>query len=82
MQASDTIGYAQRAFQSVTDKCEGCDRIVEEDSINFCKTYTNPEAKWRLGMCNFATHAKPEIKMVKVKINPLKASKRNNRRNK
>ncbi|MDH3347484.1 MAG: PxxKW family cysteine-rich protein, partial [Desulfobulbaceae bacterium] len=41
-----------------------------------------PEAKWRLGMCNFATHAKPEIKVVKVKINPLKASKRNNRRNK
>lgn len=82
MQASEAIGYAQKAFQPVIDKCEGCDRIVEEDSTTFCKTYANPGAKWRLGICNFATHAKPEIKVVKVKVNPLKASKRNSRRKK
>ena len=46
------------------DKCEGCERIVEEDGVKYCKTYVNPEAKWRLGICNFATHAKPEIKVV------------------
>jgi hypothetical protein len=36
----------------------------------------NPAAKWRLGFCNLATHAKPEIKVVTVKVNPLKAAKR------
>jgi hypothetical protein len=27
-------------------------------------------------MCNFATHIKPEIKVVKIRVNPLKAAKR------
>jgi hypothetical protein len=29
-----------------------------------------------LGICNFATHAKPEIEVVTVRVNPLKAAKR------
>lgn len=67
-------------FKPVVDKCEGCERIVEEDGANYCTTYVNPEAKWRLGICNFATHQKPEIKVAKVRINPLKASKRASKR--
>ncbi len=68
-------------FKPVIDKCEGCERIVEEDGGQYCKTYVNPEAKWRIGICNFATHQKPEIKVAKVRINPLKASKRASKRN-
>jgi len=68
-------------FTPVIDKCEGCERIVEEDGVNYCRTYVKPEAKWRLGICNFATHQKPEIKVAKVRINPLKASKRASKRN-
>jgi hypothetical protein len=67
-------------FKPVVDKCEGCERVVEEDGSRYCKTYVNPEAKWRLGICNFATHQKPEIKVAKVRINPLKASKRASKR--
>jgi hypothetical protein len=63
-------------FKPVVEKCVGCDRIVAKSDSQFCQTYANPEAKWRLGMCNFATHAKPEIAVSKVRINPLKAAKR------
>jgi len=67
-------------FKAVVDKCEGCERVIEEDGSRYCKTYVNPEAKWKLGICNFATHQKPEIKVAKVRINPLKASKRASKR--
>ncbi len=80
MQANGARKYAEKAFQPVIEKCEGCERIVEENSVRFCTTYISPDAKWRKGICNFATHAKPEIKKVKVRINPLKAAKRTSRR--
>ncbi|BCO08667.1 hypothetical protein GF1_10430 [Desulfolithobacter dissulfuricans] len=80
MQASEAIRYSEGPFQPVIDKCEGCERVVEENDTKYCRVYIKPEAKWRLGICNFATHAKPEIKVVKVRINPLKASKRASRR--
>ena len=49
---------------------------VEDGGAKYCQSYVNPAAKWRLGICNFATHAKPEITVTKVRINPLKAAKR------
>ncbi len=67
-------------FKPIIDKCEGCERVVEEDGIRHCRTYVNPMAKWKIGICNFATHQKPEIKVAKVRINPLKASKRASKR--
>lgn len=82
MQASKSVNYTDGSFQPVVEECGGCDRIIEIESTQYCKTYMHPAAKWRLGMCNFATHAKPEIKLVKVRINPLKASKRASRRKK
>ncbi|MFH7320001.1 PxxKW family cysteine-rich protein [Desulfurivibrio sp. D14AmB] len=72
----DLSKYASGSFQAIIDKCEGCGRIVEVEANKFCQTFTVPSAKWRLGFCNFATHAKPEIVAAAVKINPLKASKR------
>lgn len=75
-----TVNYKEGSFQPVIDKCEGCGRIVEQEGSQFCKSYLYPEAKWKLGLCNFATHAKPEINIVKVRINPLKAAKRASKR--
>ena len=76
MQSQAAMSYSERNFQPVVEKCEGCERVVEEAGAQFCQSYLKPEAKWRLGICNFATHAKPEIKVVTVRINPLKAAKR------
>ena len=76
MQEQAAVKYSQGNFQPVIDKCEGCERIVEESSTQYCQTYLYPEAKWRLGICNFATHRKPELVVVNVKVNPLKAAKR------
>ena len=73
---SDTVKYSGGKFKPVIEKCDGCERMIEEEGSNYCKTYINPEAKWKLGICNFATHVKPEIKVTKVRVNPLKAAKR------
>lgn len=70
------MSFSERSFQPVVEKCEGCERIVEEAGAKYCQSYLQPGSKWRLGICNFATHAKPEIKVIKVRINPLKAAKR------
>ncbi len=76
MQSTSEVKYSAGPFQPIDEQCEGCERIVEEESTSFCKTYMHPAAKWRMGMCNFATHVKPEIKVAKIRINPLKAAKR------
>lgn len=70
--------YSSGFFNPIAEQCEGCERIIEVESNKYCKSYALPEAKWKLGICNFATHKKPEIKTVVVKINPLKAAKRGN----
>ncbi|MCK5341075.1 MAG: PxxKW family cysteine-rich protein [Desulfobulbaceae bacterium] len=78
-QAKDTAAseiYSSGLFRAVVEKCTGCERILEADSTSYCKSYANPEAKWKQGICNFATHVKPEFSATTVKINPLKASKR------
>jgi len=61
----------------IVEKCEGCERAREFDGQKFCISYPQPEKKWKLGACNFATHVKATVdKAGKVKVNPLKASKR------
>ena len=75
-ETGSTALHSSGFFNPVTEQCEGCDRIIEVESAKYCKSYAIPEAKWKLGICNFATHVKPEIQVVTVKINPLKASKR------
>jgi len=76
MQNQAAMSFSERNFQPVVERCEGCDRIVEESGSQFCRSYLKPESKWRLGICNFATHAKPEITVATIRINPLKAAKR------
>ncbi len=80
MQSQASVDYSSGKFKAVTEKCIGCERIVEVEESKYCQTYINPEAKWRLGICNFATHQKPEINIIKVKVNPLKAAKRASKR--
>ena len=60
---------------TITDKCEGCGKIINYESGKYCKVYTEPASKWINGRCPTATHVKLEIKETQ-KINPLKASKR------
>ncbi|PIE60115.1 MAG: hypothetical protein CSA32_00535 [Desulfobulbus propionicus] len=80
MQSRDIAKFSNGHFQSIIDKCEGCERIVEVEKTKYCKTYLRPETRWRLGICNFATHEKPEVNIAKVRINPLKAAKRASKR--
>ena len=63
--------------QPVVERCEGCERTAEFEGKTYCKSYAQPESKWALGACNFATHVRATVdKSGEVKINPLKASKR------
>ncbi len=65
------------ACEPVVEKCDGCERIKELEGGKYCSSYPVPEKKWHLGACNFATHVRATLdKGGKVKINPLKASKR------
>ena len=80
MQKQTAVNYNDGRFQAIIEKCEGCSRIVEQEGSQYCKSYLSPAAKWKIGFCNFATHAKPEINIVKVRINPLKAAKRASKR--
>lgn len=68
--------YSTGLFNPIVDKCDGCERVVETNNTKYCQTYVLPEAKWKLSICNFATHVKPEIATSQTKVNPLKASKR------
>ena len=65
-------------MQTVVEKCDGCERAVKHESGGtYCTSYAQPERKWAMGACNFATHVRAEVTGAgKVKINPLKASKR------
>ena len=61
----------------IVEKCEGCERTKEHDGQKYCSSYPMPEKKWAHNVCNFATHVKAEVdKQGKIKVNPLKASKR------
>ncbi len=62
--------------QTIAENCEGCERIVETGIGNICSVFPAPAKKWIDGICNFATHAKVEIKVDDVRVNPLKASKK------
>lgn len=63
----------------VIDKCDGCNKIIEYESGKFCKVYPDPKSKWITGNCPSASHVKLVIKETQ-KINPMKASKRANKK--
>ena len=59
----------------IVEQCNGCARVRDFESEQFCSSYPNPASKWEGGRCNFATHIKVEAAAA-AKVNPLKASKR------
>lgn len=77
LMSSDGCSYVGGYCLPVVEKCEGCDRITEFEGQVYCNSYPDPAAKWVRGACNFATHILATVdKSGKVKVNPLKASKR------
>ena len=72
-------GYNGGTCHPVVEQCDGCQRSVEFPAGKYCNSYPNPSIKWKTSACNFATHAKLE-QTNEQKVNPLKASKRNNKR--
>lgn len=68
--------YEGGVCKPIIEQCNGCNRIIKLETGEFCMSAPEPSAKWKLGICNIATHAKVEVAENKVKVNPLKASKR------
>jgi hypothetical protein len=54
----------QPAKNPIVENCTGCDNIEGE----FCRIWAVPAAKWRLGVCPSATHAKIEVKEREEKV--------------
>lgn len=68
--------YNGGCCHKIVEECDGCGRRVEFSSGWFCASSPDPSMKWRNGHCNLATHVSVKSESKKVKINPLKASKR------
>jgi len=62
---------------AIDDKCEGCNKVVENEGAKICPKFFEPAIHWENNqICAFASHVKREVKVVKRNVNPLKASKR------
>jgi len=62
--------------QVIVEECNGCERIAKGTIGDVCTAFPSPSAKWKTGLCNYATHRKVDIKVDDVRVNPLKAAKR------
>ncbi|MGA9537235.1 MAG: PxxKW family cysteine-rich protein [Desulfobacterales bacterium] len=62
------------------EQCNGCGRKVEVQSGWYCASCPDPSLKWKVGNCNMATHVSSTAQQASAKINPLKASKRQNKK--
>jgi hypothetical protein len=63
----------------IIEKCDGCNRKTEFSAKWYCYACPEPARKWKTGNCNLASHVSSKVVDKKVKINPLKASKRGNK---
>lgn len=71
------LSFNGTILEPVVEKCEGCERSVPFEGETYCPSYAVPARKWAHGVCNFATHVRASVDAEgKVKVNPLKASKR------
>lgn len=70
-------GYKGGICQPVIEQCSGCGRQAQHGAGWFCNACPEPVVKWRIGVCNMATHVSATVASEpKQKVNPLKASKR------
>ncbi|MCF8053670.1 MAG: PxxKW family cysteine-rich protein [Deltaproteobacteria bacterium] len=72
--------YIDGACKPIVANCEGCNKVVTVAAGNYCMVYPEPAGKWAYGICSLASHIKKEVKETVQKINPLKASKRANKK--
>ena len=72
----DGCSFNGGSCSPIVEKCEGCSRTIEFNSEKYCSSFPEPTAKWKLGICNLASHVKIEVQTSSQKLNPLKASKR------
>ena len=61
---------------SITEQCNGCQKVKEFPAGKYCLIFPEPSTKWRTGKCSMATHIAKAAVQEQVKVNPLKASKR------
>ena len=74
---AEGLSFKGTIMETVVEQCTGCERAIEVEGTNYCPSYAQPAVKWSKGVCNFATHVRAGVdKEGKVKVNPLKASKR------
>ncbi|MDA8125733.1 MAG: PxxKW family cysteine-rich protein [Deltaproteobacteria bacterium] len=73
-------GFIGGACKAIVEQCDGCGKVLEVAEAKYCGVYPDPAGKWRTGKCPTATHIKLEVKEAAQKINPLKASKRANKK--
>jgi hypothetical protein len=68
--------FTKFEHQPIVEQCVGCNHVRVAGDSAFCKSWAEPEGKWQLGICNFATHQKLATVADTKRINPLKAAKR------
>lgn len=78
--AKKGCGFNGGVCHPVVDQCNGCAKIMDFPTGRYCKVFPEPAAKWVSGRCVMASHVKTEVKEATQKINPLKASKRANKK--
>jgi hypothetical protein len=64
----------------IVEQCNGCGRKEEVQTGWYCASCPDPSLKWKIGNCNMATHVSSTAMQASAKINPLKASKRQNKK--
>ncbi len=64
----------------IVEQCDGCNRKMEYQAGWYCSACPDPALKWKIGNCNLASHVASVETQSTAKINPLKASKRGNKR--
>ena len=64
----------------IVEQCNGCNRTTEYSTKWYCTACPEPAVRWKNGVCNMASHVKAETTSKAAKINPLKASKRANKK--
>lgn len=77
---SSGCSYNGGLCYEVIENCQGCSRTEEFASKWYCTACPEPSTRWKNGVCNMATHVKAESSSKAQKINPLKASKRANKK--
>jgi hypothetical protein len=78
--AKKGCGFKGGACHPIIEQCNGCAKVMDVPTGKYCKIYPEPAVKWMTGRCAMATHIKTEVKEAVQKINPLKASKRANKK--